>query len=126
MDHLPPASVVTLLARRMNMPEAEAARFFQSQAELALEQAAQGFTIPGIGVLRLEKRPARVLEVPAHLATEKGETLAIPARTAITFRVSSVVKHGLLHDLTTLPDVMRSEVLNQLQDLEDREADEAG
>lgn len=126
MDYLPLQSVVKLLARRMNIAEADAARFFQSQAELALEHAEEGFTIPGIGVLRAMRRPAHELEVPAALRAEKGATVALPARTAITFRISSVVRHALLRRLTTLPDVTCGEVFNDLQDLDDRDADRAG
>ena len=124
--HLPPQSVVTLLAKRMNIAEAEAARFFQSQAELALERAGEGFTIPGIGVLRARRRPTREVEVPAALRAEKGERITLPAHTVITFGISSVVRHAILRRLKTLPDVTCSEVFNESQDLDDQEADRAG
>lgn len=62
-----------------------------SMAELAYKEAKAGFTVPGIGKLVVVKRKARMGRNPAT-----GESIKIPARTALKFRVSKTAKDNIL------------------------------
>ncbi len=62
-----------------------------SMAELAYKEAKSGFTVPGIGKLVVVKRKARMGRNPAT-----GESIKIPARTALKFRVSKTAKDNIL------------------------------
>lgn len=61
-----------------------------SIAELAYKEAKNGFTIPGLGKLVLVKRKARIGRNPAT-----GESIKIPAKTVLKFRVSKVAKDAI-------------------------------
>ena len=58
---------------------------------LAYEEAANSFTLPGIGKLVVVDREARTGRNPAT-----GETIQIPARKALKFRVAKACKDAVL------------------------------
>lgn len=60
-------------------------------AELAYKEAKKGFTVPGVGKLVLVKRKARKGRNP-----QTGETIRIPAKNVLKFRVSKVAKDAVL------------------------------
>lgn len=60
-------------------------------ADLAASEAKNGFKIPGIGKLVLVDRAARAGRNP-----KTGETIEIPARKAVKFRVSAECKRAVL------------------------------
>ena len=62
-----------------------------AQAELAYKQAKNSFTIPGIGKLVLVNRKARMGRNPAT-----GETIQIPAKKVLKFRVAKAAKDAIL------------------------------
>jgi len=78
---------------------AEAAGITKQQASTALEAlvgmaykgAADGFTVPGLGKLVKVQRNARTGRNPAT-----GETIQIPAKTALKFRVAKAAKEAVL------------------------------
>ena len=59
-------------------------------SELAYKEAKNGFTIPGLGKLFLVKRKARMGRNPAT-----GESIKIPAKTVLKFRVSKAAKDAV-------------------------------
>jgi DNA-binding protein HU-beta len=58
---------------------------------LAYKEAKNGFTIPGLGKLVLVKRKARMGRNPAT-----GESIKIPAKTVVKFRVAKPAKDAIL------------------------------
>jgi DNA-binding protein HU-beta len=62
-----------------------------SIAQLAYKEAKNGFTLPGLGKIVLVQRKARVGRNPAT-----GESIKIPAKKVVKFRVSKAAKDGIL------------------------------
>ncbi|MBI5970289.1 MAG: HU family DNA-binding protein [Deltaproteobacteria bacterium] len=63
----------------------------EALTELAYEEAANSFTVPGIGKLVLVDRAARQGRNP-----RTGETIQIPAKRAVKFRISKACKDAVL------------------------------
>ena len=54
------SEIATQLSEKVEgITKKQAAQFLQAQAELAYSQAKNSFTIPGVGKLVLQNRPAR-------------------------------------------------------------------
>jgi len=78
---------------------AEAAGITKKQADTAIEalvnmaytNAGEGFTVPGLGKLVLVHRKERQGRNPAT-----GETIMIPAKKAVKFRVAKACKDAIL------------------------------
>ncbi len=78
---------------------AEATEISKKQAVVALEAlvcmaykgAKNGFTVPGLGKLVLVNRKARMGRNPAT-----GETIKIPAKRVVKFRVAKACKDAIL------------------------------
>jgi DNA-binding protein HU-beta len=58
---------------------------------LAYKNAKDGFTIPGLGKLVKVRRKARLGRNPAT-----GETIQIPAKTVLKFRIAKAAKDAVL------------------------------
>ena len=85
------SQVQTALAERTDLSKKQVKEFLDSLAALAYEQAKDGFALPGIGKLVLVDRKARMGRNPAT-----GETIHIPARKAVKFRVAKACKDAVL------------------------------
>ncbi len=85
------SQIIVKLAEQNDMTKKDVSAFLDSLAQLAYKQAKKGFTIPGIGKLVVVKRKARMGRNPAT-----GETIKIPAKTALKFRISKVAKDAAL------------------------------
>jgi DNA-binding protein HU-beta len=70
------------------------AAFFDAQAELAYKQAKNVFTIPGIGKLVLAKSKPR--EMVMQFGEKKGQTIKVPAKTRVKFRIAKAAKDAIL------------------------------
>ncbi|MDE0837556.1 MAG: HU family DNA-binding protein [Kiritimatiellae bacterium] len=82
---------IAALAERSGLQKAEANKLLEELANLAYQEAKDGFTIPGIGKLVLVDRAARMGRNPAT-----GETISIPAKKVVKFRVAKVCKDTIL------------------------------
>lgn len=65
--------------------------FFEELSKLAYKEAKNQFVIPGIGKLVLVQRKARQGRNPAT-----GETIQIPAKKVVKFRVAKAAKDAIL------------------------------
>ena len=65
--------------------------FFEELSKLAYKEAKNQFVIPGIGKLVLVQRKARQGRNPAT-----GETINIPAKKVVKFRVAKAAKDAIL------------------------------
>lgn len=85
------SEITACLAEKMDLTKAQAGQFLDELAQLAYAEAANGFTIPGIGKLVLVNRKARTGRNPAT-----GETIQIPAKQVVKFRVAKACKEAIL------------------------------
>jgi DNA-binding protein HU-beta len=85
------AQVIAALADKAGLAKAQVEKLIDDLAGLAYAEAKNGFTIPGIGKLVLVNRAARMGRNPAT-----GETIQIPAKKVVKFRVAKVCKESVL------------------------------
>ena len=85
------AQIVATLATKANLPKTTIAGILEEQAKLAAKEAKNGFTVAGLGKLVLVNRKARTGRNPAT-----GETIQIPAKKVVKFRVAKMAKDALL------------------------------
>jgi DNA-binding protein HU-beta len=83
--------MVAHLAERTGAEKAQVNQLLDELAQLAYVEARNGFVIPGIGKLVLVQRSARTGRNPAT-----GETIQIPAKTVVKFRVAKACKDALM------------------------------
>ncbi|MDP6847707.1 MAG: HU family DNA-binding protein [Kiritimatiellia bacterium] len=79
------------LAEKSELSKAQVTTLLEEVAKLAYVEAKNGFTIPGIGKLVLVNRKARMGRNPAT-----GETISIPAKTVVKFRVAKACKESVM------------------------------
>ena len=85
------SETVTTLAEKTGLSKADVERVLDETANLAYVEAKNGFVMPGIGKLVLVNRKARTGRNPAT-----GETIQIPAKTVVKFRVAKACKEAVL------------------------------
>lgn len=85
------AQIVDTLAKKVGLTKKDAAQVLNELAALAYKQAKNGFTVPGIGKLSIVRRKARKGRNPAT-----GESIRIPAKRALKFRISKTAKDAVL------------------------------
>lgn len=85
------SQIIAAVAEKADISKAQAKDALEGLAELAYEGAAAGFTIPGIGKLVKVDRAARSGRNPAT-----GETIQIPAKTVLKFRIAKAAKDAVL------------------------------
>ncbi|MBK8269712.1 MAG: HU family DNA-binding protein [Planctomycetes bacterium] len=85
------SALVSTIAEKNEMSKKQVIAFMDSLVTVAYKEAKHGFTLPGIGKLVLVKRKARMGRNPAT-----GETIKIPAKTVVKFRVAKAAKDAIL------------------------------
>ena len=79
------------IAEKSEISKKQATEILEHIAELAYKNAKNTFTLPGLGKLVLVNRKARTGRNPAT-----GETIQIPAKRVVKFRVSKAAKEAIL------------------------------
>ena len=85
------SQIIAAVADKSDISKTQAKDALEALAALAYEGAADGFTIPGIGKLVKVNRAARMGRNPAT-----GETIHIPAKTVLKFRIAKAAKDAVL------------------------------
>lgn len=85
------SEIVTAIAESAEISKKQAEAALETLVRLSYQEAHNGFIIPGLGKLVLVDRPARKGRNPAT-----GETIDIPARKAVKFRVAKAAKEAIL------------------------------
>lgn len=87
------SQLLNALAEKSGMSKKEVTSFMETFADMAYSEvkSAGEFTIPGIGKLVKKNRKARQGRNPAT-----GETIQIPAKTVVKFRVAKAAKDAVL------------------------------
>ena len=83
--------IVSALADKTGLQKKEVQAVLDELASLAYAEAQNGFTVPGLGKLVEVHRNARMGRNPAT-----GETIQIPAKKAVKFRVAKACKEAIL------------------------------
>ena len=82
--------IVAKLSETEQLSKKQVKSLLDSLAQLAHKEAKNGFTLPGLGKLVLVQRKARMGRNPAT-----GETIKIPAKKVVKFRVSKAAKDAV-------------------------------
>ncbi|NCC50164.1 MAG: HU family DNA-binding protein [Spartobacteria bacterium] len=85
------SQIQATLAERTGLAKKEVATFLEEFSKLACEEAKNGFNVAGIGKLVLVDRKARTGRNPAT-----GETIEIPAKKVVKFRVAKACKDAII------------------------------
>jgi len=83
--------IIAQMADDAGITKAQAKAALESMVNQAYKGAKDGFTIPGIGKLVKVRRKARMGRNPAT-----GESIKIPAKTVLKFRISKAAKDAIL------------------------------
>jgi DNA-binding protein HU-beta len=94
MATLTKSQIVAALAERVVITKKQAVQLLDLVAELAYKQAKNSFTLPGIGKLVLVDRAARTMTM--QFGPKKGQTVTVPARRVVRFRVAKAAKVAIL------------------------------
>lgn len=79
------------LSKKTGLMKKDIKSLLDELGQLSYKQAKNGFTIPGIGKLVLVNRKARKGRNP-----QTGETIRIPAKKVVKFRVAKACKDAVL------------------------------
>jgi DNA-binding protein HU-beta len=85
------SQLATSIAEKAEISKKQAVAVLETIAQLAYKYAKNTFTLPGLGKLVLVNRKARQGRNPMT-----GETIQIPAKRVVKFRVSKAAKDAIL------------------------------
>lgn len=85
------AQIADHIATKAAIHKKLAVSILEELAALAYKEAKNGFTLPGLGKLVLVQRKARKGRNP-----QTGETIKIPAKKVVKFRVAKACKDSVL------------------------------
>jgi DNA-binding protein HU-beta len=85
------SQIAAAIAEANDIPKKTAVAILEQLADMSYKHAADSFTLPGIGKLVLVNRKARQGRNPAT-----GETIQIPAKKVVKFRVAKACKDAIL------------------------------
>jgi DNA-binding protein HU-beta len=88
------SDVAATLAEQVGITKKQTVQVLDLIAALAYKQAKNTFTLPGIGKLVLVNRPARTMTM--QFGPKKGQTIKVPARRVVKFRVAKAAKDAIL------------------------------
>ena len=88
------SEIAATLAEKVGITKKQVSAFFAAQAELAYKQAKNQFVVPGLGKLVLAESPAR--EMVMRFGPKAGQTVKVPAKRRIKFRVAKAAKDAIL------------------------------
>jgi len=85
------SQLAAAIAEKAEISKKQAVEILENIATLAYKHAKDTFTLPGIGKLVLKNRAARMGRNP-----KTGETISIPAKRVVKFRVAKAAKDAIL------------------------------
>ncbi len=88
------SQIAATVSERVGMTKKQAVQVLDLVAQMAYQQAKNTFTVPGIGKLVLVNRPARTMIM--QFGPNKGQTVNVPAKKAVKFRVAKAAKDAIL------------------------------
>ena len=93
MAKLTKTQIFAALSERMGVSKKDVQAYWDAMHDLAVDEVRSSgeFTFPGVGKLVKAHRAARMGRNPAT-----GETISIPAKTVVKFRVAKAAKDAIL------------------------------
>ena len=91
MAKMTKSQIIAGVADGAEISKKQAKEAIETLVNMAYANAADGFTIPGLGKLVKVDRKARMGRNPAT-----GETIQIPAKTVLKFRIAKAAKDAVL------------------------------
>ncbi len=88
------SEIAATLAEKVGITKKQVTAFFAAQAELAYKQAKNQFVVPGLGKLVLATSAPR--EMVMRFGPKAGQTVKVPAKRRIKFRVAKAAKDAIL------------------------------
>ena len=88
------SEIATTLAEQEGITKKQTVQVLNLLAGLAYKHAKNTFTLPGVGKLVLVNRPARTMTM--QFGPKKGQTIKVPARRVVKFRVAKAAKDAIL------------------------------
>jgi DNA-binding protein HU-beta len=88
------SEIAASLAEKVGITKKQVSAFFAAQAELAYKQAKNQFVVPGLGKLVLATSAPR--EMVMRFGPKAGQTVKVPAKRRIKFRVAKAAKDAIL------------------------------
>ena len=85
------SQIAATVSEKHGITKKQASEILDNLAQLAYKNAKNTFTLPGLGKLVLVNRKARQGRNPAT-----GETINIPAKRVVKFRVAKAAKDAIL------------------------------
>jgi len=85
------SQIAAAVADKAGITKKQAVQILEIVTDLAYKNAKNSFTLPGLGKLVLVNRKARIGRNPAT-----GETINIPAKKVVKFRVAKACKDAIL------------------------------
>jgi len=83
--------IIKQIATTRRSTKKVAAQFLDELVKLSYKEAKKEFVLPGLGKLKVAQRNARMGRNPAT-----GESISIPARKVLKFRISKAAKDAVL------------------------------
>ena len=91
MGAMTKSQIIAKLALDTKLLKKDVVSLIDDLANLALKEAKNGFTLPGLGKLVLVNRKARMGRNP-----QTGAPIKIPAKTVLKFRIAKAAKDSVL------------------------------
>ena len=91
MAKMTKSQIAAALAEKVGISKKQSVQYLEELSNLAYKEAKNMFTLPGLGKLVLVNRAARQGRNPAT-----GETIQIPAKRVVKFRVAKAAKEAIL------------------------------
>jgi nucleoid DNA-binding protein len=101
------------IATRAGVSVDQAKALLTAQAELAVEHADIGCTIPGLGRLEAIRTPQRSMLM--RFGPDAGKEKIIPAKTKLKFSISRVLKDQVFGPRSSMPDLFQEIVLPDIR-----------
>jgi DNA-binding protein HU-beta len=88
------SQIAASIAENAEISKKQATEILDHIAQLAYKHAKDTFTIPGIGKLVLRSVPSR--QMVMQFGEKKGQTITVPAKRVVKFRVAKAAKEAIL------------------------------
>ncbi len=85
------SEIIAELAETAGVEKTQAATILEALVAMAIREATDGFTIPGLGKLVKAERAARTGRNPAT-----GESIQIAAKTVLKFKLAKAAKDAIM------------------------------
>ena len=88
------SAIIKILSEKLELPKKQVGALLSELCALAYKEAKNGFTFPGLGKLVLATRQPR--EMVMQFGPQKGQTINVPAKRVLKFRVAKAAKEAVL------------------------------